>query len=85
MSTAAVVLIVIGFLLFTLNIFYACETWERVTRMEIGDLPGQDIMEKMIEELKDQRLTETGDYSRYFNEGLDLAIDIAERCEKDFK
>lgn len=83
MSTAAVVLIVIGFLVFTLNIFYVCETWERVTRMEIGDLPGQDLMEKMIEELKDQKVTETGDYSRYFNEGVNISVDIAERYAKD--
>lgn len=84
MSTAAVVLIVIGFLVFTLNIFCVCETWEKVTKMEIGELPGREHFEKMINELKDQKLTETGDYSNYFNEGLNLAIDIAERYEKDF-
>ena len=85
MSTAAVVVLaVITLLVITLNVAFVCETWEKVTKMEIGELPGREHFEKMINELKDQKLTETGDYSNYFNEGLNLAIDIAERYEKDF-
>jgi hypothetical protein len=89
MSTAAVVLIIIGFLVLTLNVFCVCDTWEKIAMMEIGELSENDRIKKLISELKDQRLTETGDvdYSRYFNEGINLAIDIAERYEyeKEFK
>lgn len=83
MSTAAIVLIIIGLLVLTLNVFCVCDTWEKCTKMEIGQLPGHEIMEKMLKEMQEQRLTETGDYSRYFNEGINLAIDIAERYGKD--
>ena len=83
MSTAAIVLIIIGLLVLTLNVFCICDTWEKCTKMEIGQLPGHEIMEKMLKEMQEQRLTETGDYSRYFNEGINLAIDIAERYGKD--
>ena len=84
MSAAAVVLMAIGLFVLTLNVFYICETWERTTRMKLGELPGKELMQNMLEELKEQRISETGDYSRYFNEGINLAIDIAERYEKDF-
>ena len=85
MSTAAVVVLaIITLLVITLNVFCICETWEKVTKMEIGELPGREHIKKMINEFKDQRLNETGDYSNYFNEGINLAIDIAERYEKDF-
>ena len=85
MSTAAVVVLaIITLLVITINVFCICETWEKVTKMEIGELPGREHIKKMINEFKDQRLTETGDYSNYFNEGINLAIDIAERYEKDF-
>lgn len=85
MNTAAVVVLaIITLLVITLNVFCICETWEKVTKMEIGELPGREHIKKMINEFKDQRLTETDDYSNYFNEGINLAIDIAERYEKDF-
>ena len=34
--------------------------------------------------MQEQKLTENDDYSKYFNEGMNLAIDIAEIVRKDF-
>lgn len=85
MSTAVVfVLVIIALLVITLNIACVCETWEKVTKMEIGELPGKEAIDRMIQLMQEQKRTENDDYSKYFNEGMNLAIDIAEIVRKDF-
>lgn len=85
MSTEAVViLVIIALLVITLNVAIVCETWEKVTKMEIGEFPGEEAIDRMIQLMQEQKLTENDDYSKYFNEGMNLAIDIAEIVRKDF-
>lgn len=72
-------------LLFVLSFICILEPREKRNWLNNKKITGKEIMETMIREIKDQRLTEIDDYSGYFNEGLNLAIDIAERYEEDFK
>ena len=57
MSTAAViVLVIIALLVITLNVAFVCETWEKVTKMEIGELPGKEAIDRMIQLMQEQKL-----------------------------
>ena len=83
MSMAAV-LIIIGLLVFSLNVFCICNTWEKITRMELGYLPGQKakIIKDMISEMESQKVNGHV-YSGSVDEGLDIAIAIVETYGKD--
>lgn len=83
MSMAAV-LIIIGLLVFSLNVFCICNTWEKITRMELGYLPGQKakIIKDMISEMESQKI-DCDVYSGSIDEGLDIAISIAEMYGKN--
>ena len=83
MSMAAV-LIIIGLLVFSLNVFCICNTWEKIARMELGYLPGQQakIIKDMISEMESQKINGHV-YSGSVDEGLDIAIAIAETYGKD--